>query len=86
MNATQSFAEISSRSAAELAEKYLAVRNEPDADERRRTITELWAEDGRHIRQPPEEPARCSPSGSASSSSPRAGGSRAITRSSSLGR
>ena len=48
-------------SAAELAEKYLAVWNEPDADERRRTITELWAEDGRHIRQPPEEMRRWRP-------------------------
>lgn len=55
MNATVSFAEISSRRTAELAEKYLAVWNEPDADERRRTITELWAEDGRHILQPPQE-------------------------------
>ena len=38
-----------------LAEKYLALWNEPDADRRRRTIAELWTEDGRHILQPPEE-------------------------------
>jgi hypothetical protein len=49
------FVDISSRSAAELAEKYLALWNEPDADRRRRTIAELWTEDGRHILQPPQE-------------------------------
>ena len=55
MTDTQAFVEISSRSAAELAEKYLALWNEPDADRRRRLIAELWTEDGRHILQPPEE-------------------------------
>ena len=55
MTETQAFVEISSRSAAELAEKYLALWNEPDADRRRRTIAELWTEDGRHILQPPQE-------------------------------
>jgi hypothetical protein len=47
--------DITSRSTAELAEKYLALWNEPDADRRRRTIAELWTEDGRHIVQPPQE-------------------------------
>jgi hypothetical protein len=47
--------QVSSRSAAELAEKYVALWNEPDADRRRRAIAELWAEDGRHILQPPQE-------------------------------
>ena len=55
MTETQAFAEISSRSAAELAEKYLALWNEPDADRRRRLIAELWTQDGRHILQPPQE-------------------------------
>ena len=55
MTETQAFADISSRSAAELAGKYLALWNEPDADQRRRTIAELWTQDGRHILQPPEE-------------------------------
>jgi len=41
--------------AAELAEKYMALWNEPDADERRRMIAELWTEDGRHVLQPPQE-------------------------------
>ena len=38
-----------------LAENYMALWNEPDADRRRRMIAELWTEDGRHILQPPEE-------------------------------
>jgi hypothetical protein len=47
--------QVSSRSAAELAEKYVALWNEPDPDRRRRMIAELWAEDGRHMLQPPQE-------------------------------
>jgi hypothetical protein len=39
----------------QLAEKYLALWNEPDADRRRRLIAELWTQDGRHILQPPDE-------------------------------
>ena len=54
MTETQAF-EISSRSAAELAEKYVALWNEPDADQRRRMIATLWTEDGKHILQPPQE-------------------------------
>jgi hypothetical protein len=38
-----------------LAEKYLALWNESDADRRRRMIAELWTQDGRHILQPPQE-------------------------------
>jgi hypothetical protein len=30
----------------ELAHRYLAVWNEPDADARRKSVTELWADDG----------------------------------------
>src|SRR4029450_9621770 len=55
MTDPQAFVEFSSRSAAELAEKYLALWNEPDADRRRRMIAELWTEDSRHILQPPQE-------------------------------
>jgi hypothetical protein len=55
MTDPQAFVELSSRSAAELAEKYVAVWNEPDADRRRRMIGELWTEDGRHFLQPPQE-------------------------------
>jgi hypothetical protein len=42
MTDTQAFVDISSRSATELAEKYVALWNEPDADGRRRMIAELW--------------------------------------------
>ena len=55
MTDPQAFVEISSRSAAALAEKYLALWNEPDADRRRRMIAELWTEEGRHLLQPPQE-------------------------------
>ena len=55
MTDPQAFTDISSQSTAELAEKYVALWNEPDADRRRRMIAELWAEDGRHIIQPPQE-------------------------------
>src|SRR5215211_6162153 len=55
MTDPQAFDEISSRSAAELAKKYFALWNEPDADRRRRMIAELWTEDGRHILQPPQQ-------------------------------
>jgi hypothetical protein len=55
MTDSHAFVEISSRRAAELAEKYIALWNESDADRRRRTIAELWTEDARHILQPPQE-------------------------------
>src|SRR5919109_4700360 len=55
MTDSQVIVELSARSAAELAEKYVALWNEPDADRRRRMIAKLWAEDGRHILQPPQE-------------------------------
>src|ERR671925_120154 len=55
MTDTQAFVEISSRSAAELAERYVALWNEPDADRRRRMIAKLWTEGGSHILQPPQE-------------------------------
>jgi hypothetical protein len=45
----------SSRSAAELAEEYVALWNEPDGNRRRRMIAKLWTEGGRHILQPPQE-------------------------------
>ena len=55
MTESQTFDEFPFRSAAELAERYVALWNEPDAGRRRRTITELWTEHGRHILQPPQE-------------------------------
>ena len=55
MTDAQAFAEFSWRSAAGLAEKYVALWNEPDPGRRRRMIGELWTEDGRHVLQPPQE-------------------------------
>jgi hypothetical protein len=55
MTDTQDFVDISSRSAAGLAEKYVALWNEPDPGRRRRTIAELWKEEGRHLLQPPQQ-------------------------------
>src|ERR671917_1918393 len=55
MTDKQAFVEVSSQSTAALAEKYIALWNEPDGDRRRRMIAELWTENGRHILQPPQE-------------------------------
>jgi len=55
MTDTPTSIEISSGCPAELATQYVALWNEPDADQRRRTIATLWARDARHILQPPQE-------------------------------
>ncbi|MEU8526593.1 hypothetical protein AB0C77_13535 [Streptomyces sp. NPDC048629] len=39
----------------DLADRYSALWNEPDAEVRRRTVRELWHEDGEHVLQPPQE-------------------------------
>jgi hypothetical protein len=39
----------------QLAERYMAIWNEPDAEVRRSMVGELWAEDAVHILEPPEE-------------------------------
>ncbi|MFI5692897.1 hypothetical protein ACIA58_13715 [Kribbella sp. NPDC051586] len=39
----------------DLATRYVAVWNEADADARRKAIEELWADDGVHLLEPPEE-------------------------------
>ncbi|MPZ81826.1 MAG: hypothetical protein GEV28_16070 [Actinophytocola sp.] len=43
------------RNPTELADRYVAVWNEPDPDARRAAVGELWAEDGAHLLQPPEQ-------------------------------
>ena len=55
MSPTTPSPETRARAAEQLADRYMALWNEPDADRRRRMIAELWTEDGRHILQPPEE-------------------------------
>jgi hypothetical protein len=47
--------ETRTKAAEELADRYVALWNEPDADRRRRTIAELWTQDARHCVQPPQE-------------------------------
>jgi hypothetical protein len=39
----------------DLTSRYVAVWNEPDAALRRKSIRELWTEDGTHVLQPPAE-------------------------------
>ena len=55
MNEASAPPETRTRQAEQLADRYLALWNEPDADRRRRMIAELWTEEGRHILQPPQE-------------------------------
>jgi hypothetical protein len=40
---------------ANLAERYVALWNEPDAERRRAMIRELWAPQGEHLLEPPRE-------------------------------
>jgi hypothetical protein len=47
--------ETRARAAKQLADRYMVLWNEPDADRRRRMIAELWTEDGSQILQPPQE-------------------------------
>ena len=49
------FPETRTREAKQLADRYMALWNEPDADRRRRMIAELWTEGGSQILQPPQE-------------------------------
>ena len=55
MNETTAPPETRTRHAEQLADRYLALWNEPDADRRQRMIAELWTEDGSQILQPPQE-------------------------------
>jgi hypothetical protein len=47
--------ETRTKEAEQLADRYLALWNEPDPERRRRMIAELWTEDGSQILQPPQE-------------------------------
>jgi hypothetical protein len=49
------FPETRAKATEQLADRYMALWNEPDADRRRRMIAELWTEDGSQILQPPQE-------------------------------
>ena len=41
--------------AEQLAHRYVALWNEPDAGARRKAIQDLWTEDAVHLLEPPEE-------------------------------
>ena len=47
--------ETRTKEAEQLADRYLALWNEPGPERRRRMIAELWSEDGSQILQPPHE-------------------------------
>jgi hypothetical protein len=49
------FPETRAKAAEHLADRYMALWNEPDPDRRRQMIAELWTEDGSQILQPPQE-------------------------------
>src|SRR5688572_28193903 len=49
------FPEARAKTAEQLADRYMALWNEPGADRRRRMIAERWTEDGSQILQPPQE-------------------------------
>ena len=55
MNKASAPPETRTRHAEQLADRYIALWNEPDADRRRRMIAELWTDDGSQILQPPQE-------------------------------
>ena len=55
MSEASQFPETRAKAAEQLADRYMALWNEPDADRRRRMIAELWTEDGSQILQPPQE-------------------------------
>ena len=55
MHNAMSSSETRATQAVQLANRYLALWNEPDADQRRRMIGELWTQSGSQILQPPME-------------------------------
>jgi hypothetical protein len=55
VSADTALPEIRTRTAEDLADRYVALWNEPDSGRRRVLVEELWTEDGSQILQPPEE-------------------------------
>jgi hypothetical protein len=55
MSADIASPETRTAAAEELADRYVALWNEPDPDRRRGLVEGLWTEDGAHILQPPQE-------------------------------
>ena len=55
MTEAQAFVEISSRGTGELADRYVAVWNEPDAERRQAIVADLGTDDGEHVLMPLHE-------------------------------
>src|SRR5262245_66591977 len=55
MTNAEALMEVSARHANELADGYVGLWNEPDAERRRELIGGLFAEDAVHMVQPPDE-------------------------------
>src|SRR3954451_14716211 len=55
MSEASQFPATRAKAAEQLADRYMALWSEPDAERRRRMIAELWTEDGSRILQPPQE-------------------------------
>lgn len=58
MNDATEYIDTAQQSAAELADRYVALWNEGDPDRRRELIAGLWSEQGEHVLQPPEDARR----------------------------
>jgi hypothetical protein len=58
MNQATEYIDTAQQSAAELADRYVAVWNEADPDRRHELIAGLWSESGEHILQPPDDARR----------------------------
>jgi hypothetical protein len=58
MNEAGEYIDNAQQSAAELADRYVALWNEGDPERRRELIVGLWSEDGEHVLQPPKEARR----------------------------
>ncbi|MFJ4792395.1 hypothetical protein [Kitasatospora purpeofusca] len=52
---TSTSAGVGTGTAQRIADRYVALWNEPDPERRRRAIEELWAAGGVHLLQPPED-------------------------------
>jgi V8-like Glu-specific endopeptidase len=58
MSEVTEYIDSAQQSAAELADRYVALWNEADPERRRTLIAGLWGEQGEHILQPSEEARR----------------------------
>lgn len=55
MDAPGKVVDVNKNAAEDLANRYVAVWNEADADARAKAVGELWTDGGVHLLEPPEE-------------------------------